>query len=139
MRWLASAHIRVQPADRVLRPAYNLSDYLGVYKNDRQVALLMGDNGPGDQDVWMSGYLDDCDDISYGWRPRRAYNGRISYLSAHPYRTNVPITSGSQSQRTRFEADCITGGGVGCAAGGRGHTAALASCIVFALVRRRRR
>ncbi|MEO7093730.1 MAG: hypothetical protein ABI175_10800, partial [Polyangiales bacterium] len=42
-------------------PAYNLSAYLGTtYKNNRQVTLLTGANGPGDQDLWMSGYLDGC-------------------------------------------------------------------------------
>ena len=102
-------------------PAYNLSAYLGtMYKNNRQVTLLTGANGPGDQDVWMSGYLDGCDDIIYtGGRPRHACGGKISYLGGHQYRTDVPITSGSQSQGTRlflnalFEADCVTSGGPG--------------------------
>jgi hypothetical protein len=108
-------------------PAYNLSTYLGVtYKNDRQVTLLTGPNGPGDQDLWMSGYLDGCNDIIF-WDgdsgQRRLRNsgllegscmGKISYLGGHQYRTDVPVTSGSQSQGTRlflnalFEADCVT-------------------------------
>jgi hypothetical protein len=94
-------------------PAYNLSEYLGVmYKNNRQVTLLTGANGPGDQDVWMSGYLDGCDDIIRHGGP---CGGKISYLGGHQYRTDVPLTSGSQSQGTRlflnalFEAECVTG------------------------------
>ncbi len=100
-------------------PAYNLSTYLGtMYKNNRQVTLLTGPNGPGDQDVWMSGYLDGCDDIILRTegRPRHAScGGKISYLGGHEYKTDVPVTSGSQSQGTRlflnalFEADCVTG------------------------------
>jgi hypothetical protein len=100
-------------------PAYNLSDYLGVmYKNNRQVTLLTGANGPGDQDVWMSGYLDGCDDVigrdSGGGLRHHACGGKISYLGGHQYRTDVPVTSGSQSQGTRlflnalFEAECVT-------------------------------
>jgi hypothetical protein len=100
-------------------PAFNLSTYLNTqYKNNRQVTLLTGANGPGDQDLWMSGYLDGCDDIifSAGGKPRHACGGKISYLGGHQYRTDVPVTSASQSQGTRlflnalFEADCVTGG-----------------------------
>jgi len=104
-------------------PAFNLSTYLNtMYKNNRQVTLLTGANGPGDQDLWMSGYLDGCDDIilSTAGRPRHAScGGKISYLGGHQYRTDVPVTSGSQSQGTRlflnalFEADCVTAGGPG--------------------------
>jgi uncharacterized protein (TIGR03382 family) len=102
-------------------PAYNLSTYLGAkYKNDRQVTLLTGPNGPGDQDVWMSGYLDGCDDIIFRGGPRAAgCMGKVSYLGGHQYRTDVPITSGSQSQGTRlflnalFEANCVTAAGAG--------------------------
>jgi hypothetical protein len=102
-------------------PAYNLSTYLGAtYKNDRLVTLLSGPNGPGDQDLWMSGYLDGCADIilrgELRGRPRGAScMGKISYLGGHQYATDVPVTSGSQSQGTRlflnalFEADCVTG------------------------------
>jgi hypothetical protein len=101
-------------------PAYNLSSYLGAtYKNDRLVTLLTGPDGPGDQDLWMSGYLDGCGDIILrGGEPRAAgCSGKISYLGGHQYRTDVPVTSGSQSQGTRlflnalFEADCVTGAG----------------------------
>ena len=99
-------------------PAYNLSTYLGTtYKNNRQVTLLTGPNGPGEQDLWMSGYLDGCDDIILrtGGQPRHSQcGGKISYLGGHQYKTDVPLTSGSQSQGTRlflnalFEADCVT-------------------------------
>jgi hypothetical protein len=102
-------------------PAYNLSTYLGtMYKNNRQVTLLTGANGPGAQDLWMSGYLDGCDDVIYrGGAPRAGCAGKISYLGGHQYRTDVPVTSGSQSQGTRlflnalFEAECVTGPGGG--------------------------
>ncbi|MBL9014986.1 MAG: hypothetical protein JNL83_12460 [Myxococcales bacterium] len=112
-------------------PAYNLSAYLNtMYKNNRQVTLLTGPNGPGSQDVWMSGYLDGCDDIIFkpgaggttggdGTAAHAACGGKISYLGGHAYNTNVPVTSGSQSQGTRlflnalFEADCVTAGGPG--------------------------
>jgi uncharacterized protein (TIGR03382 family) len=104
-------------------PAYNLSTYLQTtYKNNRQVTLLTGPNGPGDQDLWMSGYLDGCGDIILltdehpQGRPRAAScGGKISYLGGHQFSTNVPLTSGSSSQGTRlflnalFEADCVTG------------------------------
>jgi hypothetical protein len=97
-------------------PAYNLSTYLGtMYKNNRQVTLLTGANGPGDQDLWMSGYLDGCNDIILkGGGPRASCGGKISYLGGHQYQTTVPLASGSQSQGTRlflnalFEADCVT-------------------------------
>ncbi|HEU4731270.1 MAG TPA: hypothetical protein VFT22_25425 [Kofleriaceae bacterium] len=104
-------------------PAYNLSSYLGTtYKNNRQVTLLTGPDGPGSQDLWMTGYLDGCDDIIFfsasGGRPRAAgCNGKISYLGGHQYSTTVPVTSGSQSQGTRlflnalFEAQCVNGEG----------------------------
>jgi len=101
-------------------PAYNLSTFLGtMYKNNRQVTLLTGPNGPGDQDLWMSGYLDGCNDIILAGGPRHACEGKISYLGGHQYDTNVPVTSGSQMQGTRlflnalFEADCVTAGGPG--------------------------
>jgi MYXO-CTERM domain-containing protein len=105
-------------------PAYNLSTYLGTtYKNDRQVTLLTGQNGPGDQDLWMAGYLDGCADINEpiekpGGGPRHHLaecEGKISYLGGHRFQTTVPVTSGSQSQGTRlflnalFEAQCTVG------------------------------
>lgn len=104
-------------------PAYNLSAYLNtMYKNNRQVTLLTGANGPGDQDLWMSGYLDGCGDIILkdGLKHHApGCEGKISYLGGHKYDTAVPVTSGSQSQGTRlflnalFEAQCTTAGGGG--------------------------
>ena len=98
-------------------PAYNLSSYLGtMYKNNRQVTLLTGPNGPGSQDLWMTGYLDGCGDVILkGQSPAAACEGKISYLGGHQYSTTVPVSSGSQSQGTRmflnalFEAQCVTG------------------------------
>ncbi|HET7504257.1 MAG TPA: hypothetical protein VFK02_24720 [Kofleriaceae bacterium] len=105
-------------------PSYNLSSYLGTtYKNNRQVTLLTGPDGPGSADLWMTGYLDGCDDIilfssPLGGQPRAAgCNGKISYLGGHQYSTSVPVTSGSQSQGTRlflnalFEAQCVDSAG----------------------------
>ncbi|HEY4244737.1 MAG TPA: hypothetical protein VGM88_33210 [Kofleriaceae bacterium] len=98
-------------------PAYNLSTYLGtMYKNNRQVTLLTGPDGPGDQDLWMTGYLDGCNDIVVGRDapgPAQCL-GKISYLGGHQYSTTVPVQSGSTSIGTRlflnalFEADCVT-------------------------------
>jgi len=100
-------------------PAFNLSSYLGTtYKNNRQVTLLTGANGPGDQDLWMTGYLDGCGDVilkTNGTPSTPECGGKISYLAGHQYSTTVPVTSGSQSQGTRlflnalFEAQCVTG------------------------------
>jgi hypothetical protein len=108
-------------------PAYNLSTYLGtMYKNNRQVTLLTGPNGPGVQDLWMSGYLDGCGDIILkpGQKASPGCEGKISYLGGHQYQTTVPLTSASQSQGTRlflnalFEAQCATDGGGGGGGGG---------------------
>ena len=65
----------------------------------------------------MSGYLDGCGDIIERGGAQRASGcmGKISYLGGHQYKTDVPVTSGSQSQGTRlflnalFEANCVTG------------------------------
>jgi hypothetical protein len=107
-------------------PAYNLSTYYGtMYKNNRQVTLLTGPNGPGDQDLWMSGYLDGCGEVILGPSPQKHdCGGKISYLGGHQYSTSVPVTSGSESQGTRlflnalFEAQCTVGGGGGGGGGG---------------------
>ncbi len=110
-------------------PAYNLSTYLGTrYKNDRQVTLLSGPNGPGIEDVWMTGYLDGTCDITEPPIPLQAptgasarapaaepaCGGKISYLGGHAFSTNLPMSSNHGSQGARlflnalFEADCVT-------------------------------
>ena len=111
-------------------PAYNLSAFLGTtYKNNRQVTLLTGPQGPGLQDLWMTGYLDGCGDVILAPGPGQdgtqhpmsttCAAGKISYLGGHQYKTDVPVTSASQSQGARlflnalFEADCVTSGGPG--------------------------
>ncbi|MEM9491560.1 MAG: hypothetical protein AAGC55_20615, partial [Myxococcota bacterium] len=82
-------------------PAYNLSTYLGTsYHNDRDVTFITADNGPGVQDVWMTGYLDgECDineepvivdlksqDSRRGPGDTPTYcGGKISYLGGHSY------------------------------------------------------
>lgn len=103
-------------------PAYNLSSYLGTtYKNNRQVTLITGPNGPGLADVWMSGYLDgECDIgpiFKAGDRATTCAGGKISYLGGHEFGATTPLATGSQSQGARlflnalFEADCVTADG----------------------------
>lgn len=97
-------------------PAYNLSTYLGTtYKNDRDVTFVTAQNGPGVQDVWMTGYADGECDITppIGFIPHgpASCGGKVSYLGGHEYSTNVPVTN---NQGTRlflnalFEADCVS-------------------------------
>ncbi|MBA3392380.1 MAG: hypothetical protein H0T89_07035 [Deltaproteobacteria bacterium] len=108
-------------------PAYNLSSYLQTtYKNNRQVTLITGPNGPGVSDVWMSGYLDGACDIGPilgppvpGGAPRSNHcsKGKISYLGGHAFSTSTPLASGSTTMGARlflnalFEADCVTADG----------------------------
>ena len=96
-------------------PAYNLSSYLmSEYHNDRDVTFITAENGPGHQDVWMTGYLDGECDINEG--PIVLANGilpaaptycggKISYLGGHSYKDKA-------GQRlflnALFEADCVT-------------------------------
>jgi MYXO-CTERM domain-containing protein len=118
-------------------PAYNLSTYLMTeYHNDRDVTFITAEDGPGVQDLWMTGYLDgECDINDDGGvdlqlpggsgaagvarsRPggEETYcGGKVSYLGGHSY-------SGKSGQRlflnALFEADCVTnpewpGGGGG--------------------------
>lgn len=113
-------------------PAYNLSTYLGtMYKNDREVTFITGPNGPGVEDVWMTGYADGECDISppIGLVPPQTSGGegspgsiagpsvcggKVSYLGGHDYDVNVPISGSPTSQGARlflnalFEADCVT-------------------------------
>lgn len=100
-------------------PAYNLSSFLGtMYKNNREVTFITGPNGPGDQDVWMTGFVDgECDlvggdDVA---PPNGECNGgKVSYLGGHQYNDATPLSSNGDSQGTRlflnalFEADCVT-------------------------------
>ncbi len=98
-------------------PAYNLSDYLGTeYENDMDVTFITGPDGPGDQDVWMTGYVDGvCDIGDDEFNPvGECTFGKVSYLGGHAYSTNVPLSEHADSQGTRlflnalFEADCVT-------------------------------
>lgn len=101
-------------------PAYNLSRYLDTrFKNDLSVTFITGPEGPGDQDVWMTGFLDgDCDIIGYDEfaEPGECALGKISYLGGHSYSTDTPVSGSWSAQGTRlflnslFEADCVTGG-----------------------------
>ncbi|MBU1534771.1 hypothetical protein KKF84_05590 [Myxococcota bacterium] len=101
-------------------PAYNLSAYLGTeYKNDMDVTFITGPLGPGDSDVWMTGYIDGAcsiveDDVNL---PGDCTKGKVSYLGGHEYSTSLPLSSNGDSQGTRlflnalFEADCVSAGG----------------------------
>jgi MYXO-CTERM domain-containing protein len=102
-------------------PAYNLSTFLGTeYKNDRDVTFITAVDGPGKQDVWMSGYMDGTCDLDLPI-PRvtaggsRAFTregdscgGKVSYLGGHNY-------TGKAGQRlfmnALFEADCTIAAG----------------------------
>ncbi|MCP4246257.1 MAG: hypothetical protein GY778_04335, partial [bacterium] len=69
-------------------PAYNLSEYLGTeYQNDRDVTFITGPFGPGDQDVWMTGYVDgECEitgDDDVGIPNGEPRSGKVSYLRGH--------------------------------------------------------
>ncbi len=97
-------------------PAYNLSDYLGTeYINSMDVTFITGAAGPGDQDVWMTGFMDGVcsigsDDVS----PGQCTFGKVSYLGGHRYSTDLPVSANPDAQGTRlflnalFEADCVT-------------------------------
>ncbi len=104
-------------------PAYNLSDYLQTnYKNDLDVTFITGPNGPGDQDVWMTGFLDgDCwigcdDDTNPNCEQGGGdcNKGKVSYLGGHAYKVDLPLSDSPDSQGTRLflnallEADCVT-------------------------------
>ena len=96
-------------------PAYNLSDFLQTaYKNDLEIVFITGPDGPGDQDVWMSGFLDGECWIGVHSPGDDCYMGKISYLGGHAYKTDLPLSGNPDSQGTRlflnalFEADCVT-------------------------------
>ncbi len=100
--------------------SYNLSDTLQTaYKNDMEVVFITGPNGPGFQDVWMTGYLDGECDITSPFLdvPENCQTGKVSYLGGHRYNTAVPLSANPDSQGTRlflnalFEADCVTSNG----------------------------
>jgi MYXO-CTERM domain-containing protein len=95
-------------------PAYNLSSYLMTeYQNDRDVTFITAEDGPGVEDVWMTGYLDGECDIGEGpivlarsnERAGTYCGGKVSYLGGHSY-------EGKRGQRlflnALFEADCVT-------------------------------
>lgn len=110
-------------------PAYNLSSYLGTtYKNDRDVTFITAADGPGKEDVWMSGYMDGACDVdpppvpkatgehgandnkgnSQDFNPDESCGGKVSYLGGHSY-------NGKAGQRlflnALFEADCTSASG----------------------------
>ncbi len=100
-------------------PAYNLSSFLmTAYKNDLDVTFITGPMGPGDQDVWMTGFVDgECDITTHDEfaEPTECNLGKVSYLGGHSYSTDTPLSGSPESQGTRlflnalFEADCVTG------------------------------
>lgn len=96
-------------------PAYDLATAMGVtYVNDRNVTFLTGPDGPGVQDVWMTGYKDGVCDILLFKDDGDCTNGKVSYLGGHAYDTAVPVSANPSTQGTRlflnalFEADCVT-------------------------------
>lgn len=97
-------------------PAYNLSTYLGTeYKNNMDVTFITGPAGPGDHDLWMTGFMDGvCSIGSDDVQPGQCTFGKVSYLGGHAYSTNTPISGNADSQGCRlflnalFEADCVT-------------------------------
>ncbi len=100
-------------------PAYNLSTYLGTtYQNNREVTFITGPNGPGDQDVWMTGYLDgECDLVGgddVAPPAGQCNGGKVSYLGGHKFSTKTPLAANEDAHGTRlflnalFEADCVT-------------------------------
>ena len=104
-------------------PAYNLSTELGTaYKNSQKVTFITGPDGPGVQDVWMTGYRDGKCNIVEKKLPgvRQSSDtcgGKVSYLGGHSYATDVPVSASGSTQGTRlflnalFEADCVTSEG----------------------------
>lgn len=100
-------------------PAYNLSTYLGSeYIGGADVTFITGPMGPGDQDVWMTGYVDGVCDIGVEFHSMDSCNlGKVSYLGGHRYSTSLPASANADSQGTRlflnalFEADCVTTAG----------------------------
>ncbi|MEK7706149.1 MAG: hypothetical protein AAB426_14405, partial [Myxococcota bacterium] len=96
-------------------PSYNLSTYLQTaYINGRDVTFLTGPNGPGSDDVWMTGYLDGACEIFDEGGELCGGVGKVSYLGGHSYGTTVPLSTNPASQGARmflnalFEADCVT-------------------------------
>jgi MYXO-CTERM domain-containing protein len=101
-------------------PSYNLSSYLGTeYKNGREVTFLTSPLGPGDHDVWMTGYVDgECDivggDDVGGGTTGECNTGKVSYLGGHSYDTDLPMSANNDSKGAKlflnalFEADCVT-------------------------------
>ncbi len=97
-------------------PAYNLAEFMGAgYLLDREVTFITGPDGPGDQDVWMTGYMEgECDivgDDDVGIPSGECNSGKVSYLGGHRYSTD-PTSDNSRGTRlflnALFEADCVT-------------------------------
>ena len=96
-------------------PAYNLATYMDAgYLLDREVTFVTGPDGPGDQDVWMTGYMEGECDIGgddVGIPSGECNSGKVSYLGGHNYSTD-PTSDNSRGTRlflnALFEADCVT-------------------------------
>jgi uncharacterized repeat protein (TIGR01451 family)/MYXO-CTERM domain-containing protein len=91
-------------------PAYTLPPG-DAYKAGGVVMITAEGAAEGEQDVWMTGYLD-------GACPPDALEcgsfGKVSYLGGHAYATDTPITAHPDAQGARlflnalFEAPCAT-------------------------------
>lgn len=101
-------------------PSYSLSAYLGTeYQNGRDVTFVTGPLGPGDHDVWMTGYVDGAcdivgDDDVGGGMSGECNTGKVSYLGGHNYKAALPMSQNAETHGARlflnalFEADCVT-------------------------------
>ncbi|MBL4636959.1 MAG: hypothetical protein JKY56_24110 [Kofleriaceae bacterium] len=101
-------------------PSYSLSEYFGTeYQNGRDVTFVTGPLGPGDHDVWMTGYVDGAcdivgnDDVGSGMTGE-CNTGKVSYLGGHNYKVALPMSANDETHGARlflnalFEADCVT-------------------------------
>ncbi len=95
-------------------PAYKLPPG-DAYKAGGVTMIRAQGTVEGQQDVWMTGYLD-------GACPPNAEScgsgvGKVSYLGGHKYEVKVPISQNPASQGTRlflnslFDSDCATASG----------------------------
>jgi len=88
-------------------PSYNLSTYFETeYKNDMDITFITGPDGPGDEDIWMTGYLDGICRIYEEGGDQCEGVGKVSYLGGHSYKD---MTAGTRLfLNALFEADCVT-------------------------------
>lgn len=97
-------------------PAYGLKA-LSSYYSPGVVNITGHGSAIGTQDVWMNGYIDG-----------NTSKGKVSYLGAHEYTTDLPLSTNPTSQGVRmflnslFEAPCASDGGTNPATSVNGTT-----------------